>query len=292
MVDVDAIHKDILSALPSDTSISQYLSAPIPADSCWSLSADGLLRLDNHIYIPDINDLCLHILRYKHDHLLSRHFGQAHTLDLIHQEYTWPGICTFVKNYVSSCTSCAHAKVPHHKPYSLLKQLPIPECLWNSISMDFIKHLLPLSRFTSILVVMDHLSKQCIFIPMHDTIDSPGLAKLFLLHVFSKHSVPSHITSNCGSEFISHFFHSLGKALDIHLHFTSGYHLEGDRQTEWMNQTLEQYLCTYCNYQQDNWSDLLPLAKFAYNNAPNATTGVTPFFANKGYHPNLSVHPE
>ena len=48
----------------------------------------------------------------------------------------------------------------------------------------------------------------------------------------------------------------------------------------------------YCNYQQDNWSDLLPLAKFAYNNAPSATTSVSPFFTNKGYHPNLAVHPE
>jgi len=48
----------------------------------------------------------------------------------------------------------------------------------------------------------------------------------------------------------------------------------------------------YCNYQQDNWSDLLPLAKFAYNNAPSATTGVSPFFMNKGYHLNLTVHPE
>jgi len=46
----------------------------------------------------------------------------------------------------------------------------------------------------------------------------------------------------------------------------------------------------YCNYQQDNWLDLLPLAEFAYNNAPSATTGVSPFFANKGYHPNLAVH--
>ena len=83
MVDVDVIHKDILSTLPSDTSISQYLSAPIPADSQWSLSVDGLLRLDNCIYIPDVNNLCLQILRYKHDHLLSGHFGQACTLDLI-----------------------------------------------------------------------------------------------------------------------------------------------------------------------------------------------------------------
>jgi len=55
---------------------------------------------------------------------------------------------------------------------------------------------------------------------------------------------------------------------------------------------LEQYLHVYCNYQQDNWSKLLSLAEFAYNNAPSATTSVSLFFTNKGYHLNLSVYPE
>src|SRR6185369_13151612 len=63
-------------------------------------------------------------------------------------------------------------------------------------------------------------------------------------------------------------------------------------QTERTNQTLEQYLHIFCNYQQDNWSGLLLLAEFTYNNALSATTGVSPFYANKGYHPNLSIHPE
>ena len=76
------------------------------------------------------------------------------------------------------------------------------------------------------------------------------------------------------------------------IHFTSGYHPEGDGQTEHLNQTLEQYLQIFCNYQQDNWSDLLPLAEFTYNNAPSATTGVSPFYTNKGYHPNITVYPE
>ena len=76
------------------------------------------------------------------------------------------------------------------------------------------------------------------------------------------------------------------------LHFTSVYHPEGDGQTEQTNQTLKQYLRAYCNYQQDNWSELLPLVEFAYNNAPSATTGVSPCFANKGYHPNITIHPE
>ena len=37
---------------------------------------------------------------------------------------------------------------------------------------------------------------------------------------------------------------------------------------------------------------MLPLVEFAYNNAPSTTTRVSPFLANKGYHPNISVFPE
>jgi len=78
----------------------------------------------------------------------------------------------------------------------------------------------------------------------------------------------------------------------MRLHFTSGYHLEANGWAEQTNQILEQYLCIYCNYQQNNWSELLSLAKFAYNNASSATTGVSPFFSNKRYHPNLSIYLE
>ncbi len=45
------------------------------------------------------------------------------------------------------------------------------------------------------------------------------------------------------------------------------------------------------NYQQDNWAPLLPLVEFTYNNAASATTGVSPFFTNKGYHPRLTTNP-
>ena len=292
LFNVEQLHADILSALPSDPLASIHLSTSESSTSCWSVDSDGFLHLDNCIYVPDSNDLCLRVLRYRHDHPLSGHFGQNWTLELVCCEYTWPGVQTFIKEYVSSCTICVCAKVPRHKPYGLLKQHPIPLKPWNSISMDFIEQLPASSRHTAILVVVDHLSKQCIFIPMDDTITVPELAKLFLLHVFSKHGVPSHITSDRGSEFVSHFFRSLGKALDICLHFTSGYHPERDGQTERMNQMLEQYLHIYCNYQQDNWSKLLLLGEFSYNNAPNTTTDVSPFFANKGYHPNISIHPE
>ena len=155
--------------------------------------------------------------------------------------------------------------------------------------MDFIKQL-PLSKgYTAILVVIDHLSKEGIFIPTMDTVTSANVADTFITHVFSKHGIPLHVSSNHGSEFTSHFFRSLGSLLHMHLHFTSGHHPSANGQVERVNST---YLWIYCNYEQDNWSTLLLLAEFAYNNAPHATTGISPFFATCGYNPLIAVYPD
>ena len=104
LVDVEQLHKDILAALPADSVAQSHLSDP--SDPRWSTDSTGLLHLDDRIYVLDSNDLCLRVLRYKHDHLLAGHFGQNHTLELVRHEYTWPCVCTFIKDYrkVVVCT--------------------------------------------------------------------------------------------------------------------------------------------------------------------------------------------
>jgi len=206
-------------------------------------------RIDSRMYVPDNANLCLRVLQYHHDHILAGHLGQNKTLELVRRYYTWPNIHDDVQNFCKYCIICMRSKPQRHRPYESLQQLPIPERPWNSISMDFIEKLPSSSSFDTILVIVDRLSKQAIFIPTHDTITSAELACLFVTHVFSKHRVPSYVMSNRGSEFVSHFFRSLGTALDMRLHFTSGYHPEANGQAERTNQMLEQYLCVYCNYQ-------------------------------------------
>jgi len=151
---------------------------------------------------------------------------------------------------VNSCNVCSRNKPHHHKPYGLLKQLLVPLRPWNSISIGFIEQLLVSNRCSDILVVVDRLIKQAIFIPTPSTLDSAALTTLFISYVFSKHSVPSHVMSDRGLEFISRFSKSLVQALSMRLHFTSGYHPEADGQSKRVNQTLEQYIQMYCNYQQ------------------------------------------
>jgi hypothetical protein len=58
-----------------------------------------------------------------------------------------------------------------------------------------------------------------------------------------------------------------------------------------MNAVLEQHLRAYVSYMQDNWSDWLPLTEFAVNSMFSETTGLSPFFANYGFHLRLGVEP-
>ena len=58
-----------------------------------------------------------------------------------------------------------------------------------------------------------------------------------------------------------------------------------------MNSVMEQYVRMYVDYQQTDWASLLPLAEFSYNNSKHSATTQTPFFANYGYHPRMSLLP-
>jgi len=45
-----------------------------------------------------------------------------------------------------------------------------------------------------------------------------------------------------------------------------------DRQTERVNQELNQFLCLFVNEQQDDWYDLLSIAEFQHNNYVHSAT--------------------
>jgi hypothetical protein len=298
VMDVEQLHADIKSHITDNPAgIAGIAAASSGQPSRWTINQAGLLWYNDHIWVPLVTGdapaaLRVRFLQYMHDHILSGHFGQNHTLALVRRKYTWPEFWMFIWDYCKSCIVCKHNKAPRHRPYGLLRPLPIPLRPWHSISMDFIEQL-PLSgEYDCILVICDCSSKQVILIPCDIHITSAGLAQLFLIHVFSKHSVPGHVTCNRGKEFILAFFWSLAELLSMEMHYTSGYHPSADGQTERINQTVEQYLQIFCSYQQDNWDKLLPLAEFALNNTLNASTSISPFFTNKGYNPAITVHPE
>jgi hypothetical protein len=155
--------------------------------------------------------------------------------------------------------------------------------------MDFVTDLSEstASGFTGILVVVDRLTKMAIYLPCRKDIDSPELAWIFFEHVICKHGVPDDIITDCGTQFTSRFWTRVCSHMSIDHRLSTAFHPQTDGQTERQNQTMEQYLRAFCNYEQDNWVELLPLAEFAYNNSVHASTRMTLFWAIYHRHPKM-----
>jgi len=89
ILDQNQLHSGILTALPSNSFISNYLLYP---ERHWSKDDAGFLRFDNRMYVPDNTNLHLRVLQYHHNHVLAGHLGQNKILELIRRHYTWPNI--------------------------------------------------------------------------------------------------------------------------------------------------------------------------------------------------------
>ena len=219
-----------------------------------------------------------------HDLPSAGHPGRWKTYELVSRNYWWPGMSIFVKKYVTGCDMCQRMKNRPQQPYGPLQPNPVPGEPWEIITVDLITQLPESLGHNAILVVVCRLTKRAHFFAITNEFSAKDLAKIMHERIYPLHGLPLQIISDRGTQFAAELFQEWCSLLGIQSAMSTAYHPQTDGQTERVNQTLEQYLRHYCMYQQDNWSQLLPIAEFAYNNAPSATTGVSPFFANKGYH--------
>src|SRR5260221_783100 len=118
-----------------------------------------------------------------------------------------------------------------------------------------IGELLDSKGYNAVLMVVDHLSKQIHAIPTVTSLDSAGVTRLFLEHIWHHHRLPEEVISDCRSAFISNFSHKLAALLGVKLTPSTSYHLQTDGQTECMNQEIEAYLRVFVSHRQDNWAN-------------------------------------
>src|SRR5690606_4084097 len=220
----------------------------------------------------DDEELQADIIRTRHDIPAVGHPGRTKTFDLLSREYWWPRMHRTVERYMKNCEICQRAKPTRHQPYGLLKPLQAPERRWSDILVDLITGLPVSDGYDAITVVVDRLSKMAHYIPCTTELDAETFAKLFVQNIFRLHGLPTKIVSDRGSLFTSKFWKWVAAKLGIKRNLSTAYHPQTDGQTERVNAIFEQYLRCYCNYNQDNWVGLLPVAEFAYNNTKSATT--------------------
>ena len=262
--------------------------------SSSGVGAERRLWIDRtRLYIPPDARLRHRIFELCHDHQLAGHKGPRATFYLMYNRYYWPKMAQSIKQYCGACATCTRTKSPRDGQHGFLRSLPIPNARWSDISVDFIQDLPPskyLGRtYRNLMVVCCRLTKRRHFFPTEGR-TSVEAARV-LMQVFKLHGLPLNIVSDRGTSFTSKLWRHLCQRLRIKLKMSTSFHPETDGQTERANQMIETYLRQYVNFAQDNWVELLHVAEFQANDTVNVSIGMTPFFADLGYHPRSGIHP-
>ena len=99
--------QDIREALDKDPLVQEIFKALQAGDKRHKIVPlgeyqveNGLLLVNNLVYVPDSPELYLRILKTCHDHLAAGHPGRAAMYELVSRDYWWPKMRHTIAQYV------------------------------------------------------------------------------------------------------------------------------------------------------------------------------------------------
>jgi len=95
-------------------------------DKEWR-EADSIIYKEGKVYVPKDNKLRAEIIRLHHDIPVGGHGGQWKMVELVTQNFWWPGITKEVKQYIEGCDACQCNKNHIEQPAGKLMPNSIPE---------------------------------------------------------------------------------------------------------------------------------------------------------------------
>jgi hypothetical protein len=146
-------------------------------------------------------------------------------------------------------------------------------------------------NFNAILMIINRLTKMhhyvsCIIEEKDITVEET--IRLLINHVWKLHELSSIIISNRNFQFVSFVWKTVCRILKINVKLSIAFHSKTNDQSEIANQKMKRYLRSYCNYQQDDWSDWLSMIEFVFNAAIFAFTELFVFMTNYEFESRMS----
>lgn len=302
---VSTLHDLIRNALPTDKTFSRVWTALTSPhyNATTSPYRDRYSVRDKLLYFHDTTSIrvCVPravqavLLKEFHDTPFSGHMGIARTHNAMAKDYYWPGMHKSIVRYINSCTTCQQNKATHDVPAGLARPLPVPDRPYAVWGLDFI--MMPPNRDgkNCVVVFICHKSKLVHAVAATATGDkdnplsAAAVARIYFDVIFRRYGLCTALVSDRDSRFVSSFWRALHEICGTSLYMSTAFHPQSDGLTERANRTVLTTLrCVLCDLGGD-WADHLHMVEFAINNAVNASTGVSPFYACLGFHPRTPV---
>lgn len=137
---------------------------------------------------------------------------------------------------------------------------------------------------STILVVVDHLTKYGHFLALAYPFSALTVAPEYFTHIYKIHGIPESIVSDRDKIFLSQFWQELFKHIGTKLKKSTAYHPQTDGQTEVLNKCLEGYLRCMVGEKPLAWLSWLGILATHYS-----TIHTTPYEALYGQPPPIQL---
>ena len=148
------------------------------------------------------------IMQAVHDHPTAGHPGRDETIWKARIYKQWPGMKAWIEAYVKGCATCQQNKIMTHKKHTPLYYITTEgnALPFQQVAMDLITGLPKHKEKDAILTIVDHgCSWVAIFLLCTTTIMGPGIAQLYMDHMYRWFGLPRKVISDWDPHFTSHF---------------------------------------------------------------------------------------
>ena len=212
-----------------------------------------------------------------HDSVFGGHLGVKKTEDQIQTNFYWPGMHRDVTSFCRSCDVCQKTVARGTVPRAPLGEMPLIDLPFKRVAINLVGPITPASDkgHRYILTLVDYATRYPEAVPLKN-IDTESVAEA-LLDVYSRVGVPEEVLSDLGTQFVSACMKEVTRLLSIKRLTTTPYHPICNGLVEKFNGTLKRMLRRLCSDQPRQWHRFINSLLFAYREAPQESTGFSPF---------------
>ena len=241
------------------------------------------LKVDQRLFIPrDVRKEILNLFHDKRNHIAAKGMRDAM------KNFFWPSMLADIKNYVQSCTSCAHRKGPYGRPrHPQIGHVVQHNKPFSRMAIDFIELPPSTNGFKYALTCLCTFSRFLIAVPLRRNRACDAARALYDC-VFNIYDIPDVIESDRGTHFTSELMKKFLEMYGVERKLHVSWRPQSTGSLERCHRTLKNALFIVAHERRVQWDEIIGAVVRIINCSANATTNVSPFEAVFGRKPSVT----
>ena len=201
------------------------------------------------------------------------HPGIERTRQTVAEKFVWPSLRQDVTKWARECLHCQRSKILRHTAPPI-GDFQVPEKRFEHLNLDLVT-MTPSNGYRYSLTIVDRFSRWPVAIPIKD-MSVETILDAFAHGWVANFGVPSSITTDRGSQFLSAAWGQLMQVWGIKTHTTTAYHPEANSLVERLHRRLKEALLACSHDHPEEWFWKLPSVLLSLRTTLKPDLGTTP----------------